>query len=91
MKFDVSKYDMTNDIVKETLDIKYHHKMNVAVFKGHGVHMNIQLILTILNQNLMMKQQRTILMKTHLIIPTQVNLMLHIKHMNIFVTLVTTV
>ena len=34
MKFDISKYDMTNDIVKETLDIRYHHKMDVAVFKG---------------------------------------------------------
>ena len=25
---------MTNDIVKETLDTKYHHKMNVAIVKG---------------------------------------------------------
>ena len=37
--------------------------------KMHDVHMNIQLILTILNQNLIMKQQRMILMKAHLIIP----------------------
>ena len=29
--------------------------------KVHDVHMNIQLILTILNQNLIMKQQRMIL------------------------------
>ena len=34
MKYDESKYDMTNDIVKETLDTKYHHKMNVAIVKG---------------------------------------------------------
>ena len=39
IKFDESKYDMTNDIVKETLDAKYHHKMNVAILKGmHCAH-----------------------------------------------------
>ena len=37
--FDESKYDITNDIVKETLDTKYHHPMYITVVKGtHFAH-----------------------------------------------------
>ena len=39
MHFDESKYDTTNDIVKETLDTKYHHPMYITVVKGtHSAH-----------------------------------------------------
>ena len=34
MKFSVDRYDMSNAIVKETLDVKYRYPMSVAIFKG---------------------------------------------------------
>ena len=34
LSYDQSKYDMSNDIVKETLDLKYRHPMNVMTVKG---------------------------------------------------------
>ena len=33
MSYDNSKYDMTNDVVKEPLDIKY-HLMHITIFNG---------------------------------------------------------
>ena len=33
MPFDEGKYNMSNDIVKETLDVKYRHPMHVTIFK----------------------------------------------------------
>ena len=34
MPFDEGKYNMSNDIVKETLDVKFRHPMHVTIFKG---------------------------------------------------------
>ena len=39
MPFDEGKYNMSNDIVKETLGVKYWHPMHVIIFKGtHSAH-----------------------------------------------------
>ena len=39
MVYDEKKYNLNNSIVRETLDLKYRHPMQVAVVKGvHSAH-----------------------------------------------------
>ena len=61
ISYDYSKYDMTNDVVKEALDLSIIIQCMWLYSRVFVLHMNIQLTIVLLILNLMMVQMMKIL------------------------------